>query len=65
MGINMKTQIQNGLASGDLLGYLTKYFKDFAKGDKFKVSALFTDMQAQGYINAQMQNYDKYIEIRG
>lgn len=64
MGINMKDQIQKGLASGDLLGYLTKYFKDLTKGDKFKTSALFTDMQAQGYINAQMQNYDKYIAIR-
>lgn len=64
MGINMKDQIQKGLASGDLLGYLTKFFKDLTKGDKFKTSALFTDMQAQGYINAQMQNYDKYIAIR-
>jgi TP901 family phage tail tape measure protein len=64
VGINMKTELAKGLASGDLLGHLTEKFKTYAKGDKFKLSALFTDMQAQNYINAQIQNFDEYKKMR-
>jgi len=65
LGINLEASLKKAMAKGkNPLEYLLDLIQKVTKGDKFKVGALFGDMQVQNFLAPMMQHMEEYREIK-
>lgn len=65
MGVNLEASLKKAVAGGaNPLEYLLGLIQKVTKGDKFKVGALFGDMQVQNFLAPMMQQMEAYREIK-
>lgn len=65
MGINLEASLKKAMAKGkNPLEYLIDLIQKVTKGDKFKVGALFGDMQVQNFLAPMQQHLAEYREIK-
>ncbi|MFZ5917049.1 MAG: phage tail tape measure protein [Chloroflexota bacterium] len=63
-GINMADEVKRGLASGDLIGYLSELILKITGGDSAKIATLFQDQQVRQFLAPMLQNIERYKQIR-
>lgn len=65
MGVNLEASLKKAIAKGENpLEYLLGLIQKVTKGDKFKVGALFGDMQVQNFLAPMMQHMEEYRQIK-
>lgn len=63
-GVSITDEIAKGWLSGDLLQHFAELTQRLTGGDAVKMSQLFGDMQAQGFLKPMLENLGEYKRIR-